>query len=212
MDFSTGAAGTGMRIAMDAEVRELKKQRRKELRAVMKGISTADLAAAGAAATRLLLEQEHWNNCKSVLLYIPLGDELDLLACADAARESGKLLALPRYLPDQAIYCAAMHQGEISELSKGPFGVPEPPLNAPVVPLNRLDLVLVPGIGFDLAGRRLGRGKGFYDRLLAEVTGIKCGVALDEQVVSGLPEEPHDVPMNFVLTPTRWLPVRPNKT
>ncbi|HTG44362.1 MAG TPA: 5-formyltetrahydrofolate cyclo-ligase, partial [Verrucomicrobiae bacterium] len=72
-------------------------------------------------------------------------------------------------------------------------------------PLNRLDFVLVPGVAFDSTGRRLGRGRGFYDQLLAGVTGIKCGVALDEQIVEKLPTEAHDIAMDYILTPTRWL-------
>ncbi|MEO7298989.1 MAG: 5-formyltetrahydrofolate cyclo-ligase, partial [Verrucomicrobiota bacterium] len=58
---------------------------------------------------------------------------------------------------------------------------------------------------FDLTGRRLGRGKGFYDRLLAEIPGTKCGVCFDEQIVEEIPTESHDVRMDYVLTPTRWL-------
>ena len=50
-------------------------------------------------------------------------------------------------------------------------------------PLNRLDLALAPGLGFDVSGRRLGRGQGFYDRLLAGIAGAKCGVAFDQQIV-----------------------------
>ena len=68
----------------------------------------------------------------------------------------------------------------------------------------RLDLVLVPGVAFDLHGRRLGRGRGYYDRLLSQVGGRTCGVAFDEQVVSEVPVEAHDVLLNCILTPTRW--------
>jgi 5-formyltetrahydrofolate cyclo-ligase len=75
------------------------------------------------------------------------------------------------------------------------------------MPLKRLDLALAPGLGFDESGRRLGRGQGYYDRLLAEIIGAKCGVAFDEQVVGQLPAQEHDVSMNFILTPTRWLEV-----
>jgi 5-formyltetrahydrofolate cyclo-ligase len=66
-------------------------------------------------------------------------------------------------------------------------------------------LVLVPGVAFDSHGRRLGRGKGFYDQLLAFVRGTKCGVAFDEQIVPEIPIEPHDVRLNCILTPTRWI-------
>jgi len=65
-------------------------------------------------------------------------------------------------------------------------------------------LILIPGIAFDLHGRRLGRGKGFYDRLLTEIRGVKCGIAFDEQIVEKIPVEPHDVRMDFILTPTRF--------
>ena len=66
-------------------------------------------------------------------------------------------------------------------------------------------MILVPGVAFDLHGRRLGRGKGFYDQLLAGVRGTTCGVAFDVQVVRELPQEPHDARVNCILTPTRWL-------
>jgi len=74
-----------------------------------------------------------------------------------------------------------------------------------VLPLNRLDLTLVPGVAFDLHGRRLGRGKGIYDQILAAVGGLTCGITFDEQVVSEVPVEPHDIQVNRILTPTRWI-------
>jgi 5-formyltetrahydrofolate cyclo-ligase len=60
-------------------------------------------------------------------------------------------------------------------------------------------------VAFDLHGRRLGRGKGFYDRLLARTRGTKCGVAFDEQIVAKITVEPHDAQVNCLLTPTRWI-------
>ena len=74
-----------------------------------------------------------------------------------------------------------------------------------VVSLNRLDFILVPGVAFDLHGRRLGRGRGYYDILLAKVRGTTCGVAFDEQIVREVPVEPHDSDVNCILTPTRWI-------
>ena len=73
--------------------------------------------------------------------------------------------------------------------------------------LNSLDLVLVPGLGFDAAGHRLGRGRGFYDRLLVQIAGTKCGVAFDEQMRPSIPAEQHDILLNCILTPTQWLEI-----
>jgi 5-formyltetrahydrofolate cyclo-ligase len=70
-----------------------------------------------------------------------------------------------------------------------------------------LDFILVPGVAFDLSGRRLGRGKGYYDRLLKQTRGTTCGVAFDEQIVGEIPVEPHDLNVNCILTPTRWIEV-----
>ena len=81
----------------------------------------------------------------------------------------------------------------------------EPAAHCAEVPLNRLDLVLVPGVAFDARGGRLGRGKGFYDRLLAAVRGTKCGVAFDEQIVDAVPNGPLDIRLNCILTPTRLI-------
>jgi 5-formyltetrahydrofolate cyclo-ligase len=89
-------------------------------------------------------------------------------------------------------------------LGTGKFGVREPVASCEKIVLKHLDLILVPGLAFGLDGHRLGRGKGFYDRLLAVLHGPACGVAFDEQIVSVLPVEPHDLRLNCILTPTRW--------
>jgi 5-formyltetrahydrofolate cyclo-ligase len=96
----------------------------------------------------------------------------------------------------------------VRELATGPFQVREPVAACPVVPLNRLDLALVPGLGFDARGGRLGRGKGHYDRLLAGFAGMKTGVAFDFQILPEVPREPHDIALNAVVTPTWWLEVK----
>jgi 5-formyltetrahydrofolate cyclo-ligase len=71
-----------------------------------------------------------------------------------------------------------------------------------------LDLILVPGVAFDLQGRRLGRGKGYYDQLLGALHGTRCGVAFDQQVVDEIPMAPHDMTLHCILTPTRWVELK----
>jgi 5-formyltetrahydrofolate cyclo-ligase len=186
---------------------EQKKELRKETRQRLQGISAAQRKDFSEAAVRQLLQRPEWQEVKTVLAYLPLSDELDLRSALQSAAQGGKMVALPRFMPDESKYCAALVEDQFAKLIPGSFGIPEPPLEAECIPLNRLDFVLVPGVAFGLNGYRLGRGKGFYDRLLAEVTGVKCGVALDEQIIRELPVESHDIPMNFILTPTRWLSI-----
>lgn len=79
----------------------------------------------------------------------------------------------------------------------------EPLANCEEIPLNKFDLVLVPGVAFDLHGNRLGRGRGFYDRILEATSGIKCGVAYDFQLLEAIPTEWHDAGVDFIFTPSR---------
>jgi len=68
-------------------------------------------------------------------------------------------------------------------------------------------MIIVPGVGFDPQGNRLGRGRGFYDRLLVDVNGIKCGIAFDRQVTESIPTETHDARMDYIITPSRCLDI-----
>ena len=89
-----------------------------------------------------------------------------------------------------------------SDLEPGPFGIRQPAKSAAeIVP----DLVFVPLIGFTASGDRLGQGGGHYDRWLAAHPGrIAVGLAWDVQLVESLPVEPHDAPLDAVVTPTRF--------
>src|SRR5688572_21363553 len=185
--------------------REAKSAIRSRVRALLAQVSSEEAAAASSRACALLRAQPIWGEAKSVLFYAPLALELDLSPLMTEALAGGKTVALPRFVAETDCYAAFQVSDPVRGLVRGNFGILEPLPQALSVPLNQLDLALVPGIAFDLGGRRLGRGKGFYDRLLSAVPGGKCGVSFDQQVVSEIPVESHDILMNFILTPTRWL-------
>jgi 5-formyltetrahydrofolate cyclo-ligase len=176
---------------------------RRRVRALVSALPSGARAAAGRNASSVLNAQPIWADARSVLCFAPLNDEPDIAPSIEEALRAQKIVALPRFDAGTGRFVAARIDTR-SQCLQGPFGALEPGPGCPVIALNQLDLVLVPGVAFDLAGRRLGRGKGFYDRLLAEVRGHKCGVAFDEQIVAELPEEPHDVRVDSILTPTRW--------
>jgi 5-formyltetrahydrofolate cyclo-ligase len=139
------------------------------------------------------------------LFYAPLEDEPDTSLLWPEAASENKVIALPAFDAVAGHYLVRQAVDVRQPLPRGKFGIPEPPADAPGLALNQLDLALVPGVAFDLSGRRIGRGSGYYDRLLASVPAIKCGVAFDQQITAELPAEPHDVLVDCILTPTRWL-------
>ena len=152
--------------------------------------------------------QDIWGSARNILLFAPLADEPDIWPLLNEALSAGKSVALPAFVPGTNGYTARQIVDLDRDVTTGKFGIREPSANCPGVPLNQLDLVLVPGLAFDRAGWRLGRGRGFYDRLLAKVAGVKCGVAFDLQVLGELPIEAHDQRVNFIVTPTEWIEAR----
>jgi 5-formyltetrahydrofolate cyclo-ligase len=86
------------------------------------------------------------------------------------------------------------------------MGILQPPPGRDVA-LADVDLFLVPGVGFDLAGRRLGYGGGYYDTTLARVRAEvpRVGLCFDEELLEGLPHEPHDAPVDVVVTELRTI-------
>lgn len=162
-------------------------------------------SAASQEACGRLLEKEQWREASTVLLYKPLPDEIDVEQLRLEALRCGKHVALPAYDSAHQVYEARLVEDPDRDLRPGRFGILEPAPNCRLAALNQLDLVLVPGVAFSLDGRRLGRGKGYYDRLLASVRGIRCGIAFEQQIVKAIPAEPHDMRMDYLLTPARWI-------
>ena len=146
-----------------------------------------------------------WHEAQSILFYAPMVGELDVWPLLEQALAAGKTAALPRWEAATKAYVACQVRDPVQDVRTGHYGIREPAPRCAGDVLNRLDLILVPGVAFDLHGRRLGRGKGFYDQLLATVRGTTCAVAFDEQIVRAVPVEPHDIILNCILTPTRWI-------
>jgi 5-formyltetrahydrofolate cyclo-ligase len=187
---------------------EAKAVLRQKLRAEASRRSPAEVADGSRAICERIRQQDVWQKAGAVLFYAALTGEPDLALLIESGLKEGKTIALPRYDGGSARYQVCRINEPAAKLVGGQFGVMEPSPECPVAELNKLDLALVPGIGFSLNGCRLGRGKGYFDRMLSEVRGWKCGVAFDWQVTIEIPTEQHDIRLNSIVTPTRWHVVR----
>lgn len=190
-----------------SEVSEQKVMLRRELRARLRTIDAAELVRAGDGLRERLVQQSEWLNARTVMLFASMPEEPDLWPLAERALAEGRRLVLPRYDRDAGVYGVAEVRDLMQDVQVGSFGIREPVSTCPVWSLNQLDLVLVPGLGFDREGHRLGRGKGFYDRMLSSRRGTACGVAMDWQILPAIPVEPHDQHVDCIVTPSRWLAV-----
>ena len=178
-----------------------KAELRQQIRAALEKISPAVRAVESAELCARLKVQ--MSGAHTILFFAPLPDEPDVWPLLEESLAGGKIAALPFYDRDKNVYSARRIKNPADEMVAGKFGVREPASSCPEISRERFDLILVPGMAFDLDGHRLGRGRGFYDRILAEMSGIKCGVAYDFQLLEKIPAEPHDAVVDFILTPSR---------
>ncbi len=157
------------------------------------------LLRAEASFVKNILKLDAWKNSTSVLLFAPIEWEPDPVELISAAAEYS--FFFPRIVGDHLeIYRMSPRSRWIS----GSYGIKEPdPESWDRAALSEVDLALIPGVAFDVKGGRLGRGKGFYDRLLGdpEFRGLKAGLAWDWQIVGEVPCDTDDIPMDFVVTP-----------
>jgi 5-formyltetrahydrofolate cyclo-ligase len=154
-----------------------------------------------------LKEQSFFQTAASVLFFAPLPDEIDLWPLLEESLTK-KAVALPCFDSDNQSYKSRRVKNLSVEIISGHFGIREPAASCVEMPPEDLDLILVPGVAFDLNGNRLGRGKGFYDRLLQKCRCKKAGVCFDAQLLQKIPAEPHDAKVDFILTPTRCVAAR----
>ena len=141
---------------------------------------------------------------RSILFYAPLPEEPDIWPLLNEAIDAGIKVLLPRMNTANENYEAAELTSLADDLSIGSFGVREPAAHCRVGALDAIEAVLVPGVAFDGSGHRLGRGAGYYDRILSEVRGEIIGIAFDWQIIEEVPVETHDALVDRVVAPTRY--------
>ena len=140
---------------------------------------------------------------EALVAFVPIAGEPEIRPSLAAALAGGMALFLPRYNGGKGLYELVRVANLEADLERGHYGIDEPRDDLPTAnTLLSNTLWLIPGLAFDpLRGIRLGRGGGFYDRLLEHYPGgFRLGVAWDFQIRNDLPAEAHDQPVDAILT------------
>ena len=173
---------------------EQKQSLRAEARRFLLGLDLDRRRAAGQKILSHLNRWDTWLAAQTVCAFSALPSEPDVLT----PWPQGKRIILPRVAGSSV----SLHAVETpAELVEGRFGILEPTPNAPIAEA-KADIILVPGLAFDRSGIRLGRGGGYYDRLLSEFDGLRVGVCFEEVLFERIPAELHDERMDFLMTPS----------
>lgn len=173
-----------------------KKELRKEMRALNRGLDPGVRAAVSARIVARIGRLPEFVGARTVGLFCALPDEPDLSSALERWR-AAKRLVVPRVEGDAMRF----FEYDPRRLVPGAFGILEPGPDARLCSPGELDLLLVPGVAFTAGGLRCGRGKGYYDRYLAQsgFRAVKIGVCFAHQLVDALPAEPHDIRMDGVI-------------
>jgi 5-formyltetrahydrofolate cyclo-ligase len=183
-------------------LREAKRALREQVMRARDSMRPDSRAAASEAITATLSSRADFVAARVVLLTLPYGSEWDTRLLLSAALAQGKTVAAPRVNSERRMLEIHAVRDVDREVAPGYLGIPEPRADCPGVALPSIDWVLVPGVAFDAAGRRLGYGGGYYDRLLPllgpEVK--RVAGAFELQIVEHVPAAPHDATVDSVVT------------
>lgn len=184
----------------------LKKELREQLRRALQVIEPAALHDRSAQACDLLCRQREFQRAEIIMVFLSMPGEVDTTPLVLQAWEASKRVLAPKISWEQRRLLPIEIRSLTDDVSRSPLGMREPAKGVPI-PVADIDLVVVPGLGFDAHGNRLGRGRGFYDRFLGhrDFRGTACGIALAEQVVEAIPVGPHDRPVHLLATDERVL-------
>lgn len=174
---------------------------RTAMRRMLADVAPAERQSRSAQACAILAGLPEFQSASCVFLYLAMPHEADTTELALAAWRLGKTVLAPRVEWQARSMRAVEIRSLVDDVVGGERGLREP-RGGDSYALDRIDLIVVPGLAFDASGNRLGRGGGFYDRLLAmpERRAIACGLALAEQIVPAVPTAPHDVPVDIIVT------------
>lgn len=187
-----------------------KKELRRAVRARMKAISPEERHERSVQACERIVALEAFAQAQTVMLYMPLPDEVDVTSIAVRCFQLGQNVCVPRVNWERK----EMRPVSVRTFDDRIMDVDEHGLRTPregdlVIP-STVDLVVIPGIAFDVRGHRLGRGGGYYDRFLKRLRrgAVKVAAAFDEQIVDEVPTLEHDVLVDAVVTDRRTCLVR----
>lgn len=171
-----------------------KKELRSHIRSLKKQHTPKQLAGQSDIIMARLESNPHFMNAEVVMLYNALPDEVQTGSFIERWRDTKRII-LPTVSGDDII---PVELAKETTCKIGDFNIMEPQ-NSPYT--GGFDLIVVPGVAFDLKGNRIGRGRGYYDRFLCKHPNVRrIGICFDFQIVESVPTEPNDIRMDEIIT------------
>lgn len=173
-----------------------KQELRRTIREKKRSMTPEQIEEKSGLLARLFFESDAYRQARTIYGYLPYNQEVRTVPMLEQALRDGKRVAVPKCYGEEMRF---IYMTDLSAVERGYAGIPEPVADGPVAE-DPTALILMPGLAFDRAGRRVGYGGGFYDRFLeAEPEHPTLALCYDFQMVEELETQPHDVPVDTVL-------------
>ncbi|MFY9113786.1 MAG: 5-formyltetrahydrofolate cyclo-ligase [Dethiobacteria bacterium] len=189
-------------------MRQEKKQLRRKILEMRDRFTVAEIREKSLAITENFAAMEVYRKAETIMFFVPFRNEVDTRYLAERSMERHKKVLVPHTVKDKRELIPSRLLDWDDDLAPGEYGIYEPPPEKlrPVNP-RLIDLVIVPGVAFDLSGNRLGYGGGYYDRFFALLRDDTSLVAMvfDQQIVERVPVEPWDRRVDSIVTEKRVL-------
>lgn len=195
------------------EANAQKVELRKRMRTSLAAAALTDVRIKSATIWERLSVLPEIASAEWLLVYVSAGNEVDTRGLIEQFLALGKRVCVPKFDEAAEQYIASELRDFHAELAEGKFKILEPKPEA-IRPIEsaRLQALLIPGLAFSNTGNRLGRGLGYFDRILRTAPGTKIALAYDFQILSEVPTADHDVRMDFIITETRSINCQRNTT
>ena len=179
----------------------MKKELRQRVRNILADVSPDELSTRSLRACHRLFGEREYVKAEVVMVFLSLPHEIDTSPLVLRAWQDRKRVLAPKVSWNQRRMLPLEIRSLTDDVLVSTMGLREPVTGIPF-PTSMIDLVIVPGLGFDEYGNRLGRGRGFYDRFLAhpEFTGVACALALECQLTAAIPVGPLDRRVDMLVT------------
>jgi 5-formyltetrahydrofolate cyclo-ligase len=182
-----------------------KEQLRREISAKRDKLASQWLEAASGQIVERLQTLEFFEASETIALYMAIAGEVQLDTLFSHCWKLGKRTCIPVFNREQRCYNMAEVSAD-TQFWNGHYGIREP-ISPTLIAIDCIGLMVVPGVAFDMNGNRLGRGGGYYDRLLAGFSGVSVAVAFDFQLSPEIPHTIHDRPVDRIVTETKTVEV-----
>ena len=151
-----------------------------------------------------LINSQIYLKAKSIFIYLSFGSEINTKKIVIKALKDKKEVYIPKIYKEDKVM-KAVRLKSFNDLKENSIGILEPIDDNDYIDKKEIDLILVPGVVFDLNGNRIGYGGGYYDRYLQDIKEIsnKVVLAYDLQIVESIKPEIHDISFDYIITNTK---------